>query len=138
MHAHKFTSQHKHTHAHARTRTHTHTHTHCMVQMRLPDLELIVNLGDWPLNKNKMAAFPVFSWCGSPETRDIVWPTWDLMKSTIMGMDRSYSLNSCVMSPLRCTLLVQWNILKSLFLSFVPASQLCISCVAKGAVAWPP
>ena len=48
-----------------------------------------MNLGDWPLNKRgRQPAFPVFSWCGSENTRDIIWPTWDLMKGTIMGMDR--------------------------------------------------
>lgn len=60
-----------------------------MVQVKLPDMELIVNLGDWPLNKrDRQPTFPVFSWCGSENTRDIIWPTWDLMKATIMGMDR--------------------------------------------------
>ena len=60
-----------------------------VVQVKLPDMELIVNLGDWPLNKRgHQPAFPVFSWCGSENTRDIIWPTWDLMKATIMGMDR--------------------------------------------------
>ena len=49
-----------------------------------------MNLGDWPLNKvKKMPLFPVFSWCGSPDTRDIIWPTWDIMKSTVMGLERS-------------------------------------------------
>lgn len=64
-----------------------------MLQVLLPDMELIVNLGDWPLNKkDRQPAFPVFSWCGSEETRDIIWPTWDLMKATIMGMDRWVSV----------------------------------------------
>ncbi|XP_064393653.1 protein O-glucosyltransferase 2-like isoform X2 [Halichondria panicea] len=56
----------------------------------LPDMELMVNLGDWPLSKVKKGSppFPMFSWCGSGDTWDIIWPTWDLMKSTIMGMDR--------------------------------------------------
>jgi len=64
-----------------------------MLQVLLPDMELIVNLGDWPLNKkHRQPAFPVFSWCGSEDTRDIIWPTWDLMKATIMGMDRWVSV----------------------------------------------
>lgn len=64
-----------------------------MLQVLLPDMELIVNLGDWPLNKkDRQPAFPVFSWCGSEDTRDIIWPTWDLMKATIMGMDRWVSV----------------------------------------------
>ena len=54
-----------------------------------------MNLGDWPLNVvARQEPFPVFSWCGSDATRDIIWPTWDLMKSTIMGMDRSATLCS--------------------------------------------
>ncbi|CAI8019667.1 Protein O-glucosyltransferase 2 [Geodia barretti] len=58
-------------------------------KMRLPDMELVVNLGDWPLDKAaRMPLFPVFSWCGSPDTRDIIWPTWDIMKSTVMGLER--------------------------------------------------
>lgn len=69
---------------------------HCppSLQVQLPDMELIVNLGDWPLNQKKTRGggagepLPTFSWCGSGDTWDIVWPTWDLMKSTIMGMDR--------------------------------------------------
>ncbi len=60
------------------------------LQVVLPDMELMVNLGDWPLSKVKKGSppFPMFSWCGSMDTWDIIWPTWDLMKSTIMGMDR--------------------------------------------------
>jgi len=59
-------------------------------KVKLPDMELIVNLGDWPLNKKGHGNSPLatFSWCGSKDTWDIVWPTWDLMKSTIMGLDR--------------------------------------------------
>ena len=59
-------------------------------QVHMPDLEMIVNLGDWPLNKNRPnhPLLPVFSWCGSPDTRDIIWPTWDMMKATIMALDR--------------------------------------------------
>ena len=60
--------------------------------MRLPDMELVVNLGDWPLNTAaRMPLYPVFSWCGSPVTRDIIWPTWDIMKSTVMGLERCVS-----------------------------------------------
>ena len=63
-------------------------------------MELLVNLGDWPLNKkDRQEPFPVFSWCGSDATRDIIWPTWDMMKSTIMGMDRY----CCKDPPHRCS-----------------------------------
>lgn len=60
------------------------------LQVKLPNMELIVNLGDWPLNKKgpNRELLPTFSWCGSTDTWDIVWPTWDLMKATIMGLDR--------------------------------------------------
>ena len=51
-------------------------------------MELIVNLGDWPLSKKGRDLIPIFSWCGSEDTWDIVWPTWDLAKSVIMGMER--------------------------------------------------
>ncbi len=54
-------------------------------------MELVVNLGDWPLSKKGPRGgvfFPTFSWCGSGDTWDIIWPTWDLMKSIILGMDR--------------------------------------------------
>ena len=41
-----------------------------------------MNLGDWPLEKRKIeeGPTPLFSWCGSPETLDIVMPTWDMVK----------------------------------------------------------
>ena len=57
-------------------------------KVQLPDMELVVNLGDWPMNTMSRAPYPIFSWCGSRGTRDIVWPTWDLMRSTVTGMDR--------------------------------------------------
>ena len=83
-----------HTHKHPNTLQWSNSrHTVPCSQMHLPDMELVVNLGDWPLNKaDRMPLFPVFSWCGSPDTRDIIWPTWDIMKSTVMGLDR-YSLS---------------------------------------------
>lgn len=58
--------------------------------MKLPDLELLVNLGDWPLEKKKANEnpLPIFSWCGSDETRDIVMPTYDLTESTLQTMGR--------------------------------------------------
>ena len=41
-----------------------------------------MNLGDWPLEKRKIeeGPNPLFSWCGSPDTFDIVMPTWDMVK----------------------------------------------------------
>lgn len=42
----------------------------------LPNTEFIVNLGDWPLSANRkgLAPIPIFSWCGSDDTYDIVLP----------------------------------------------------------------
>uniref|UniRef100_A0A1A8ICF7 KDEL (Lys-Asp-Glu-Leu) containing 1 n=1 Tax=Nothobranchius kuhntae TaxID=321403 RepID=A0A1A8ICF7_NOTKU len=56
----------------------------------LPDLEFFVNLGDWPLEKRKPTEklHPIFSWCGSNNTRDIVMPTYDLTESVLETMGR--------------------------------------------------
>lgn len=56
----------------------------------LPDIEFFINLGDWPLEKVsiKQNPFPMFSWCGSEETHDIVWPTYDITESTFEMMSR--------------------------------------------------
>lgn len=62
-------------------------------KMHLPDFELFVNLGDWPVMKKggqsrTAGPKPVFSWCGSDDSYDIVMPTYDLTESTIDGMNR--------------------------------------------------
>lgn len=59
----------------------------CCFQVFLPDLEFFVNLGDWPLStlKNK---FPIFSWCGSNSTFDVVMPTYDITESSLENMGR--------------------------------------------------
>ncbi|KAK5861364.1 hypothetical protein PBY51_022769 [Eleginops maclovinus] len=59
-------------------------------KVRLPDLEFFVNLGDWPLEKRKPSEMihPIFSWCGSNNTRDIVMPTYDLTESVLETMGR--------------------------------------------------
>ncbi|XP_024919913.1 protein O-glucosyltransferase 2 isoform X2 [Cynoglossus semilaevis] len=56
----------------------------------LPDIEFFVNLGDWPLEKRKPTdnIHPIFSWCGSNNTRDIVMPTYDLTESVLETMGR--------------------------------------------------
>ncbi|KAI5632585.1 glycosyl transferase family 90 domain-containing protein [Phthorimaea operculella] len=54
----------------------------------LPDMEFVVNLGDWPLVKKGTEPLPIFSWCGSDETIDIVMPTYDLTESTLENMGR--------------------------------------------------
>lgn len=62
-------------------------------KVRLPDTEFFVNLGDWPLVKKgghsrTTGAYPIFSWCGSDSTFDIVLPTYDLTESSLETMGR--------------------------------------------------
>lgn len=54
----------------------------------LPDLEFFINLGDWPLVKKSSSNIPIFSWCGSIDTMDIVLPTYDLTESTLNMLHR--------------------------------------------------
>ncbi|KAM8854635.1 protein O-glucosyltransferase 2 isoform 2-T2 [Spinachia spinachia] len=60
------------------------------VQVQVSDMEFFVNLGDWPLEKRKATEriHPIFSWCGSNNTRDIVMPTYDLTESVLETMGR--------------------------------------------------
>uniref|UniRef100_A0A8C4RXF1 Protein O-glucosyltransferase 2 n=1 Tax=Erpetoichthys calabaricus TaxID=27687 RepID=A0A8C4RXF1_ERPCA len=59
-------------------------------KVKMPDVEFFVNLGDWPLEKRNPGKnlHPIFSWCGSNETRDIVMPTYDLTESVLETMGR--------------------------------------------------
>ncbi|KAF3842938.1 hypothetical protein F7725_001787 [Dissostichus mawsoni] len=61
-------------------------------KVRLPDLEFFVNLGDWPLEKRKPSEriHPIFSWCGSNNTRDIAntGPPWPEKNSTAFWRGR--------------------------------------------------
>ncbi|KAJ8388562.1 hypothetical protein AAFF_G00132760 [Aldrovandia affinis] len=59
-------------------------------KVRVPDVEFFVNLGDWPLEKRRPPEplHPIFSWCGSNDTRDIVMPTYDLTESVLETMGR--------------------------------------------------
>ncbi|XP_043927887.1 protein O-glucosyltransferase 2 [Protopterus annectens] len=59
-------------------------------KVKLPDIEFFVNLGDWPLEKRKTTQdpHPIFSWCGSSDTKDIIMPTYDLTESTLETMGR--------------------------------------------------
>lgn len=54
----------------------------------LPDVEFFVNLGDWPLVPNEEVNYPIFSWCGSTDTKDIVMPTYDITESSLEAMGR--------------------------------------------------
>lgn len=62
-------------------------------KLKLPDTEFFINLGDWPLVKKggqsrTTGPYPIFSWCGSEDTFDIVLPTYDLTESTLENMGR--------------------------------------------------
>ncbi|XP_041375930.1 protein O-glucosyltransferase 2-like [Gigantopelta aegis] len=59
-------------------------------KVKLPNVEFIVNLGDWPLEKKKLSEnpLPILSWCGSEDTRDIVMPTYDITEATLEMMGR--------------------------------------------------
>jgi len=61
-------------------------------KMFLPDLEFLINLGDWPLVSKKKGSLllPVFSWCGSNQTYDIVLPTYELTEASLEGMRRFF------------------------------------------------
>lgn len=63
-------------------------------KVHLPDMEFIMNLGDWPLVDKDLEPLPVFSWCGNHETIDIVLPTYDLTESTLENMGR-FVLHLC-------------------------------------------
>lgn len=57
-------------------------------QVKLPNLEFFVNLGDWPLEKRRSNPLPIFSWCGSEESEDIVMPTYDITQSVTETLGR--------------------------------------------------
>ncbi|KAM3837414.1 protein O-glucosyltransferase 2 isoform 2-T4 [Vipera latastei] len=59
-------------------------------KVKMPDVEFFVNLGDWPLEKRKSSqdVHPIFSWCGSNDSKDIVMPTYDITDSVLETMGR--------------------------------------------------
>lgn len=57
-------------------------------KVRLPDVEFFINLGDWPLIRRNSEKIPIFSWCGSNDTFDIVLPTYDLTESVLHMLHR--------------------------------------------------
>ncbi|XP_075992521.1 protein O-glucosyltransferase 2-like [Anticarsia gemmatalis] len=57
-------------------------------KVKLPNIELIINLGDWPLVHKHDDVLPIFSWCGNGDYFDIVMPTYDLTESTLENMGR--------------------------------------------------
>ncbi|XP_059618347.1 protein O-glucosyltransferase 2-like [Phlebotomus argentipes] len=62
-------------------------------KVKLPDMEMFVNLGDWPMSRKggrsrTTGPWPIFSWCGSSDSHDIVMPTYDITESTLEAMRR--------------------------------------------------
>lgn len=52
-----------------------------------------MNLGDWPLVQKTTVPrpeqpLPMFSWCASDDSYDIVMPTYDITESTLETMGR--------------------------------------------------
>lgn len=66
--------------------------SHLSNKVKLPDFEFFMNLGDWPLMRKQArddVIMPIFSWCGSTDSHDIVIPTYDLTESTLNMLQRS-------------------------------------------------
>ncbi|XP_003427163.1 protein O-glucosyltransferase 2 [Nasonia vitripennis] len=57
-------------------------------KINLPDVEFFMNLGDWPLVPKNKEIHPIFSWCGSDDSYDIVLPTYDITQSSMEAMGR--------------------------------------------------
>ncbi|XP_076674774.1 protein O-glucosyltransferase 2 isoform X2 [Andrena cerasifolii] len=57
-------------------------------KVSLPDIEFFMNLGDWPLVPKGGKSYPIFSWCGSLDTKDIVLPTYDITESSLEAMGK--------------------------------------------------
>jgi len=60
---------------------------------RLPDLDFIWNLGDWPLGRlatesGQVRPLPIVSWGGSNSSSDLLLPTYEIMEATLQMMDR--------------------------------------------------
>ncbi|GBP87002.1 KDEL motif-containing protein 1 [Eumeta japonica] len=62
-------------------------------------MELVINLGDWPLVRTGTEPLPIFSWCGSDDTLDITMPTYDITESTLENMGRAYVGNLPTRGP---------------------------------------
>lgn len=59
-------------------------------KVQLPDTQLLVNLGDWPLSsrKSSLIPLPIFSWCGSTDTYDLVMPTYEMTEAVLQAQAR--------------------------------------------------
>lgn len=79
----------------------------CLMTSFHPDVEFLLNVGDWPLipktiledsqkgaegrisTADSLKGIPMFSWCGSKDTTDIVLPQWDVTRSSMLGSESS-------------------------------------------------
>jgi len=59
-----------------------------VLQVKLPDFEFFINLGDWPLEKTHGDPLPIVSWCGSDSSYDLILPTYDLTQSVLEMLGR--------------------------------------------------
>jgi len=59
-------------------------------KMYIPDMEFLMNLGDWPLVdlRKIIPPIPIFSWCKSNVTADILLPTYELTEASLEAMGR--------------------------------------------------
>ncbi|CAF1291798.1 unnamed protein product [Adineta steineri] len=55
----------------------------------LPDVEFLMNLGDYPLSNNDNDPLPIISWCGSKQTHDIILPTYEITEATLQMLSRT-------------------------------------------------
>jgi hypothetical protein len=52
-------------------------------------MEILFSLGDWQLvSTEQKPHIPMFSWCGSNDTLDVVMPTYGIKNVTIECMGR--------------------------------------------------
>lgn len=60
----------------------------------MDDSQFLFNLGDWPLSSKRadFTPIPMFSWCGSDDTHDIVLPTYEMTES-VLNMQGRVSLD---------------------------------------------
>merc|ERR1711970_295975 len=57
-------------------------------KVKLPDMNIWVNLGDWPQQKSNVKnPAAVISWCGHKDFTDIVIPTYEIMQGVLKMMD---------------------------------------------------
>jgi len=89
--------------------------------VRLPDVEFISNLDDFPLEHKPVNddPLPILSWCGSDDTRDIVMPTYDVTESTLETLGRWCFSVFCFCNLITILLLIQ------------PSSSQVVICVVK-------